>query len=153
MIDPFCTSFKAVPERIVLDVDDIDDTIHGDQQLALFYARYDDYCFQPIHFFEAATGKPVLSLLRPSKAAFRERGGPYPQACHRPHPAQLAPGGNYPARRRPLRHAGGHGTSGRSGLRLNLRPSRKLRMNSFASSSARSRCRSGATPTCRRRRP
>jgi len=35
--------------------------------LALFNAHYDDYCFQPIHIFEAATGKPVLSLLRPGK--------------------------------------------------------------------------------------
>ncbi len=40
---------------------------HGGQQLALFNAHYDDYCFQPIHIFEAATGKPVLSLLRPGK--------------------------------------------------------------------------------------
>jgi len=67
MIDLFCTSFKAVPERIVLDIDDTDDAVHGGQQLALFNAHYDDYCFQPIHIFEAATGKPVLSLLRPGK--------------------------------------------------------------------------------------
>ena len=39
----------------------------GGQQLALFNAHYDAYCFQPIHIFEAATGKPVLSLLRPGK--------------------------------------------------------------------------------------
>ena len=67
MIDLFCASFKAVPERIVLDIDDTDDAVHGGQQLALFNAHYDDYCFQPIHIFEAATGKPVLSLLRPGK--------------------------------------------------------------------------------------
>jgi hypothetical protein len=35
--------------------------------LALFNAHYDAYCFQPIHVFEAASGKPVLSLLRPGK--------------------------------------------------------------------------------------
>ena len=35
--------------------------------MALFNAHYDDYCFQPIHIFEAATGKPVLALLRPGK--------------------------------------------------------------------------------------
>ncbi len=35
--------------------------------MALFNAHYDDYCFPPIHIFEAATGKPVLSLLRPGK--------------------------------------------------------------------------------------
>ncbi len=67
MIDLFCASFTSVPEHIVLDIDDTDDTVHGGQQLALFNAHYDDYCFQPIHIFEAATGKPVLSLLRPGK--------------------------------------------------------------------------------------
>ena len=30
-------------------------------------AHYDAYCFQPIHIFDAATAKPVLSLLRPGK--------------------------------------------------------------------------------------
>jgi len=67
MIDLFCESFGSVPERIVLDIDDTDDAVHGGQQLALFNAHYDEYCFQPIHIFEAATGKPVLSLLRPGK--------------------------------------------------------------------------------------
>jgi|TARA_B100000315_G_scaffold179209_1_gene167900 hypothetical protein len=67
MIDLFCESFDRVPDRIVLDIDDTSDTVHGGQQLALFNAHYDDYCFQPIHIFEAATGKPVLSLLRPGK--------------------------------------------------------------------------------------
>jgi hypothetical protein len=67
MIDLFCDSFDRVPQRIVLDIDDTDDAVHGGQQLALFNAHYDDYCFQPIHIFEAATGKPVLSLLRPGK--------------------------------------------------------------------------------------
>ena len=27
----------------------------------------DDYGFQPIHIYDAASGKPILSLLRPSK--------------------------------------------------------------------------------------
>jgi len=67
MIDLFCASFKCVPARIVLDIDDTDDAVHGGQQLALFNAHYDEYCFQPIHIFEAATGKPVLSLLRPGR--------------------------------------------------------------------------------------
>ena len=67
MIDLFCASFRRVPEHIVLDIDDTNDAVHGGQQLALFNAHYDAYCFQPIHIFEAATGKPVLSLLRPGK--------------------------------------------------------------------------------------
>jgi len=67
MIDLFCDSYKSVPAHIVLDIDDTADTAHGNQQLALFNAHYDEYIFQPIHIFEAGTGKPVLSLLRPGK--------------------------------------------------------------------------------------
>ena len=67
MIDLFRESSDHVPGRIVLDIDDTGDAVHGGQQLALFNAHYDDYCFQPIHIFEAATAKPVLSLLRPGK--------------------------------------------------------------------------------------
>jgi hypothetical protein len=67
MIDLFCGSFSRVPELIVLDIDDTDDLVHGGQQLALFNAHVGDYCFQPLHIFEAGSGKPVLSLLRPGK--------------------------------------------------------------------------------------
>ena len=67
MIDLFCDSFERVPQRIVLDIDDTPDAVHGGQQLALFNAHYGEYCFQPIHIFDAATAKPVLSLLRPGK--------------------------------------------------------------------------------------
>ena len=67
LIDLFCDSFNVVPARSVLDIDDTADRVHGSQQLALFNAHYDDYCFQPIHIFDAASGKPILSLLRPGK--------------------------------------------------------------------------------------
>ena len=67
MIDMFCASFPRVPGRIVLDIDDTDDLAHGQQELILFNTHSGGYCFQPIHIFEAGTGKPVLSLLRPGK--------------------------------------------------------------------------------------
>jgi len=67
MIDVFCDSFTQVPARIVLDIDDTEDEVHGGQQLALFNAHYDSHCFLPIHIYEAATGKPVAIFLRPGK--------------------------------------------------------------------------------------
>src|SRR6202162_3079661 len=67
MVDLFCDSFKEVPRRIVLDIDDTEDRVHGGQQLALFNAYYDSRCFQPIHIYEATTGKPVAIILRPGK--------------------------------------------------------------------------------------
>ena len=66
-IDLYCRSFARPPARIVLDIDDTDDPVHGQQELALFNAHYDCTCFQPIHIFDGLTGKPVLSLLRPGK--------------------------------------------------------------------------------------
>ena len=66
-IDLYCRSFKTPPRHIVLDIDDTDDPVHGQQELALFNAHYDCTCFQPIHIFDAVSGKPVLSLLRPGK--------------------------------------------------------------------------------------
>ena len=67
MVDLFCDSFPEVPRRIVLDIDDTEDRVHGGQQLALFNAHYDGRCFLPIHIYEATTGKPVAVILRPGK--------------------------------------------------------------------------------------
>lgn len=67
MIDLFCDSFPRPPAQIVLDIDDTIDRTHGGQQLALFNTHADGHCFQPIHIFEAATGRPVAFLLRPGR--------------------------------------------------------------------------------------
>lgn len=67
MVELFCDSFATVPRRLVLDIDDTEDRVHGAQQLSLFNAYYDSYCFQPIHIYEASTGKPVAVILRPGK--------------------------------------------------------------------------------------
>jgi len=67
MMDLFCGSFDRVPGHIVLDIDDTIDLTHGEQQLCLFNSYASDYCFQPIHIYDAATGKPVCFLLRPGK--------------------------------------------------------------------------------------
>jgi len=67
MIDLFCDSFGSVPKHITLDIDDTTDRVHGNQQLSLFNAHADDYCLQPIHIYDAGSGKPVAFLLRPGK--------------------------------------------------------------------------------------
>ena len=67
MVELFCDSFAEVPRRLVLDIDDTEDRVHGGQQLALFHAHYDSRCFLPIHIYEATTGKPVAVILRPGK--------------------------------------------------------------------------------------
>jgi len=61
LIHLFCKTYAAPPASIVLDIDDTDDRVHGGQQLALFNTHAGGYCFQPIHIFEANSGKPILS--------------------------------------------------------------------------------------------
>jgi hypothetical protein len=66
LIDQYCGSFRQVPRRIVLDVDDTFDRVHGAQQLRLLNAYHDDYGFQPIVVFDGE-GRFVTALLRPGK--------------------------------------------------------------------------------------
>jgi hypothetical protein len=66
MVGLYCDSFRQVPRRIVLDVDDTFDAVHGEQQLRLFNAHYDEYGFQPIVVFDGE-GRPVTAMLRPAK--------------------------------------------------------------------------------------
>src|SRR6202162_4406106 len=67
MVELFCDRFYQVPRRILLDIEDTGDRVHGGQQLALFNAHFDSRCFLPIHIYEATTGKPVAVILRPGK--------------------------------------------------------------------------------------
>jgi len=66
MVDHYCHSFRQVPRRITLDIDDTFDTVHGGQQLRLFNAHYDEYGFQPIVVFDDA-GRMIAALLRPAR--------------------------------------------------------------------------------------
>jgi Transposase DDE domain group 1 len=66
MVDLYCESFHKVPDRIVLDIDDTFDAVHGGQQLRLFNAHYDEYGFQPIVVFDGE-GRFIAAVLRPAK--------------------------------------------------------------------------------------
>ena len=66
MVDLYCESFPKVPKRIMLDIDDTFDAVHGGQQLRLFNAHYDEYGFQPIVVFDGE-GRFITAVLRPAK--------------------------------------------------------------------------------------
>ena len=66
MVNMFCDSFPTVPKRIVLDIDDTFDAVHGGQQLRLFNAHHDEYGFQPIVVFDGE-GRFITAVLRPAK--------------------------------------------------------------------------------------
>ena len=66
-VDQFVASYDTPPQAIVLDIDDTDDETHGTQQMSLFNAYHDEYCYMPLYIFEGQTGKLVTSILRPGK--------------------------------------------------------------------------------------
>jgi len=66
LIDQYCDSFRTVPKRIILDIDDTFDAVHGGQQLRLFNAHHDEYGFQPIVVFDGE-GRFITAVLRPAK--------------------------------------------------------------------------------------
>ena len=66
-VDVFIHSYDKIPKAIVLDIDDTDDPTHGSQQLALFNAYHDNYCYMPLHIYEGESGKLITTILRPGK--------------------------------------------------------------------------------------
>ena len=67
LVDSFIDSYRTPPVAILLDIDDTADTTHGHQQLALFTAYYDEFCYLPIHIYEGRTGKLITTILRPGR--------------------------------------------------------------------------------------
>ena len=65
MVEHYCQSLRQVPRRIVLDVDDTFDAVHGGQQLRLFNAHHDEYGFQPIVVFDG-DGRMIAAVLQPA---------------------------------------------------------------------------------------
>jgi hypothetical protein len=63
----FIESYDKPPKKIILDLDDTDDVVHGSQQLCLFNAFVDDYCYMPLHIYEGLSGKLITTILRPGK--------------------------------------------------------------------------------------
>lgn len=67
IVDHFLDSYTEPPSVIVLDFDDTDDVVHGNQQLSLFNGYHQETCYQPLHVFEGLSGKLITSILRPGK--------------------------------------------------------------------------------------
>ena len=67
LLETFIESYDQPPRKIILDIDDTDDATHGSQQLSLFHAYHDEYCYMPVHLYEGGTGKLITAILRPGR--------------------------------------------------------------------------------------
>jgi hypothetical protein len=66
-IDNFIASYQVQPEVIILDCDDTDAILYGQQELGLFNSYYDDYCYMPLHIYEGLSGKLIATILKPGR--------------------------------------------------------------------------------------
>jgi hypothetical protein len=67
LVDQFIDSYTEPPQLIVLDMDPTVDAVYGHQQLRLFNAYEDEYCFMPFHVYEGTSGKLITTVLRAGK--------------------------------------------------------------------------------------
>jgi len=67
ILDSFIQSYTKAPEGIILDIDDTADSTYGSQQLTLFNAYHDCFCYLPVHIYEGKSGKLITTILRPGK--------------------------------------------------------------------------------------
>lgn len=67
LVDGFIASYSEEPRVIVIDFDDTDNIVYGNQQESLFNSYHGDYCYMPLHVYEGLSGKLITTVLRPGK--------------------------------------------------------------------------------------
>lgn len=66
-VELFIQSYQKPPRSIILDLDETEDTVHGEQQLSLFNNYYRSDCYLPLHIYEGNSGKLISAILRPGR--------------------------------------------------------------------------------------
>src|SRR5499433_734952 len=64
LLDHFIASYTKPPQVIVLDVDDTEDRVHGQQEQARYDGYYGGYCFMPLHLYEGLSGRLMTTILK-----------------------------------------------------------------------------------------
>jgi hypothetical protein len=63
LVEPCIASYRRAPTVIVLDVDDTEDPVQGNQEQARYDGYYGGYCFVPLHLYEGLSGRLIPSIL------------------------------------------------------------------------------------------
>src|SRR5262249_57199495 len=61
LLNQFIASYNSPPKVIVLDVDDTEDRVHGQQEQARYDGYYGGYCFIPLPLFDGPSGRPITT--------------------------------------------------------------------------------------------
>ena len=66
-VNQFLQSYTEEPQYIILDCDDTNSNIYGEQQLSLCNDYYGEYCYMPLHIYEGVSGKLITTILKPGR--------------------------------------------------------------------------------------
>ena len=64
LLEQFIASYASPPSVIVLDVEDTEDPVHGEQEQARYDGYYGGYCFMPLHLYEGLSGRLITTILK-----------------------------------------------------------------------------------------
>ena len=68
LCDHFLDSYEGnTPKVICIDMDPTAHRVYGQQELALFNWKVDDYCLMPFHVYDGITGRLITTVMRPGK--------------------------------------------------------------------------------------
>jgi DDE family transposase len=63
-VDQFIASYTRPPKLIVLDFDDTEDPVHGEQEQARYDGYDGGYCFLPLHVYEGLSGRLITTIFK-----------------------------------------------------------------------------------------
>src|SRR5499426_2798850 len=64
LVEQFLASYARPPQLIVLDFDDTEDAVHGEQEQARYDGYYGGYCFLPLHLYEGLSGRLITTIFK-----------------------------------------------------------------------------------------
>jgi Transposase DDE domain group 1 len=67
LLEQFIASYTRAPTVIVLDVDDTEDRVHGQQEYARYDGYYGGYCFLPLHLYEGLSGRLLTTIFKATR--------------------------------------------------------------------------------------
>jgi Transposase DDE domain group 1 len=72
-VDQFIASYTRPPKLIVLDFDDTEDPVHGEQEQARYDGYYGGYCFLPLHVYEGLSGRLITTIFKAKRFTGAQR--------------------------------------------------------------------------------
>jgi hypothetical protein len=67
LVDQFLTSYARPPYLIVLDFDDTEAPVHGEQEQARYDGYYGGDCFLPLPLYEGLSGRLITTLFKATR--------------------------------------------------------------------------------------